>query len=246
MPRPTLPSPPPPAHLGVWPDRASLLADRGRTLDELRRLSLGVHRVLLLWLLAVAAIIGWALLVLPLQQLEQRDSTGFVLGPLFGTLGLAALTPSVAAVVLAVRRDRDISRLLDVWARLDSHPPTDAGLRSPGLSLFWLLSSLAVCSIGLWTSFAGATGAEPGPVAYSRVVLVTGIGTILWVTGLIGVVKAVRHYRWALRVLPPKSTGPQRTSGTASAPGAGTHPTSDPASTPEAGPEPAPESGREP
>jgi hypothetical protein len=37
-----------------------------------------------------------------------------------------------------------------------------------------------------------------------------GIGTILWLTGLIGVVKAVRHYRWALRVLRPAPTAVRR------------------------------------
>ncbi|MFD3315197.1 hypothetical protein [Streptomyces sp. NPDC058694] len=204
MPGPTLPPPPPPAYISGWPDRSALLADRGRALEELRRRSLGVHRVLLLWLLAVAAIIGWALLVLPLQQLEQRDPTGFILGPLFAVLGLASLAPSVVAVVLAVRRDRHISQLLDAWLRLDSHPPTDDRLRSSGLSLFWLLSSLTVGAFGLWTSFAGAAEARPGRDAYSDVVLVMGIGFILWLTGLIGVVKAVRHYRWAVRVLGPR------------------------------------------
>ena len=210
MPRSTVPPPPPPAHIRAWPDRSALLADRGRALEELRRRSLGVHRVLLLWLLAVAAIIGWALLVLPLQQLEQRDPTGFILGPLFAILGLAALAPSVVAVVLAVRRDRHISQLLDAWLRLDSHPTTDARLRSPGLSLFWLLSSLGVCAFGLWTSFAGAAEAEPGRNTYSDVVLVMGIGFILWLTGLIGVAKAVRHYRWAVRALRPRASGAQR------------------------------------
>ncbi|MEU9956219.1 hypothetical protein [Streptomyces sp. NPDC050982] len=211
MPGPTLPPPPPPpAYISGWPDRSALLADRGRALEELRRRSLGVHRVLLLWLLAVAAIIGWALLVLPLQQLEQRDPTGFILGPLFAVLGLASLAPSVVAVVLAVRRDRHISQLLDAWLRLDSHPPTDDRLRSSGLSLFWLLSSLTVCAFGLWTSFAGVAEARPGRDAYSDVVLVMGIGFILWLTGLIGVAKAVRHYRWAVRVLGPRVPAEQR------------------------------------
>ncbi|MFF4837695.1 hypothetical protein [Streptomyces sp. NPDC001315] len=56
-----------------------------------------------------------------------------------------------------------------------------------------------------------AAGAEPGrsaarPLgrsAYSDVALGMGIGAILWLAGVIGVVKAVRHYRWALRVLGP-------------------------------------------
>ncbi|QIJ64291.1 hypothetical protein [Streptomyces sp. JB150] len=209
MPRSPLPPPPPPPHLRTWPDRAALLADRGRALEELRRRSLGVHRVLLLWLLALAAIIGWSLLILPLQQLEQKDPLGFVLGPIFAVLGLASLTPSVIAVVIAVRRDHRIRQLIDAWLALDSHPPTDARLRSAGLSLFWMLSSLMVCGIGLWASFASAARAEPGRSTYADVVLGMGIGMILWLTGLIGVVKAVRHYRWALRTLRPALRVPQ-------------------------------------
>ncbi|MET7696114.1 hypothetical protein [Streptomyces sp. NPDC005485] len=200
MPRSSVPPPPPPPHVRTWPDRAALLADRRRALEELLRRSLGVHRVLLLWLLALAAIIGWSLLVLPLQQIEQHDPTGFILGPVFAILGLAALAPSVVAVVLAVRRDRKLRELLDAWLHLDSHPPTDARLRSPGLSLFWFLSSIVVGAIGLWASFAAAGTRK---TYFSDVVLGMGIGLILWMTGLIGVVKAVRHYRWALRVLAP-------------------------------------------
>lgn len=132
MPGFLLPPPPPPAHIRSWPDRAALLADRGRALEELRGRSLGVHRVLLLWLLALAAIVGWALLVLPLQQIEQRDPTGVVLGPLFALLGLAALALTVLAVALSVRSDRRMHELLKAWTELDRHPATDSRLRSPG------------------------------------------------------------------------------------------------------------------
>jgi len=31
-------------------------------------------------------------------------------------------------------------------------------------------------------------------------VLLMGLGTILWLTGLIGAAKAVGHYRWAVRL----------------------------------------------
>ncbi|OSZ58716.1 hypothetical protein OQI_20170 [Streptomyces pharetrae CZA14] len=205
MPRSPLPPPPPPPHIRTWPDRTALLADRGRALEELRRRSLGVHRILLLWLLALAAIVGWSLLVLPLQQIEAKDPLGFILGPIFGLLGLASLAPSVIAVVFAARRDRRLRELIDAWLALDTHPPTDTRLRSPGLSLFWMLSSLLVGATGLWASFATAAQAEPGPSARADVVLGMGIGMILWVTGLIGMVKAVRHYRWALRALGPAS-----------------------------------------
>lgn len=200
---PLPPSPPPPAHIRTRPDRAALSTDRGRMLEELRRRSLGVHRVLLLWLLALAAIVGWALLVLPLRQFEERDPTGFVLGPLFALLGLAALTPTVAAVALSVRRDHHLHELLDAWSASDRHATTDTQLRSAGLSLFWLLSSLGVCAVGAWSSFTAAARAEPGHALYSDVVQGLGIGLILWLTGLIGIVKAVRHYRWALRALGP-------------------------------------------
>ncbi|MEV5340044.1 hypothetical protein AB0K93_16395 [Streptomyces sp. NPDC052676] len=210
MPRSPLPPPPPPPHIRTWPDRAAMLADRGRALEELRRRSLGVHRVLLLWLLALAAVIGWSLLVLPIQQFEEKDPLGFVLGPIFAVLGLASLVPSVVAVVLAIRRDQRIRHLTDAWLALDSHAPTDTRLRSPGLSLFWMLSSLVVCAIGLWASFATAARAEPGRSPYGDVVLGMGIGMILWLTGLIGVIKAVRHYRWALRVLGPAPRSPRR------------------------------------
>lgn len=201
MPGFLLPPPPPPAHVRAWPDRAALLADRGRALEELRRRSLGVHRVLLLWLLALAAIVGWALLVVPLQQIEQRDPTGVVLGPLFALLGLAALAPTVVAVAQSVRSDRRIHELLDAWTELDRHPATDSRLRSPGLSLFWLLSSLGVCAIGAWTSYTATAQTASGRSMYSEVVQGVGIGLILWVTGLLGIGKAVRHYRWALRIL---------------------------------------------
>ncbi|MFI2430430.1 hypothetical protein [Streptomyces sp. NPDC018693] len=200
MPSSTLPPPPPPPHFRVWPDRAALLADRAWVLEELRRRSLGVHRVFLLWLLALAAIIGWALLVLPLQQFEERDPTGLLLGPLFALLGLAALTPSVVAVTRAIRRDHQTRRLLDAWLALDRHPQTDARLRSPGLSLFWLLSSFTLGAIGLWAAFTSA-GTAPDRTTYARAALGMGIGTILWLTGLIGAINAVRHYRWALRAL---------------------------------------------
>ncbi|MFJ6724292.1 hypothetical protein ACIQPQ_05190 [Streptomyces sp. NPDC091281] len=198
-----LPPPPPPPHLRTWPDRAALLAERDRTLTELHLRSLGVHRVLLLWLLALAAIIGWALLVLPVQLLEERDPTGFLLGPLFALLGVASLTPAVVAVALAVRRDGELRRLLDIWLALDSRPESDARLRAPGLSLFWLLSSLALAATGLWTVFAAPLTA-PVRTPCADTVLTTGVGTILWLAGLIGVVKAVRHYRWALRLARPR------------------------------------------
>ncbi|MGN9794438.1 hypothetical protein ACTMTU_25525 [Streptomyces sp. OZ13] len=42
-----------------------------------------------------------------------------------------------------------------------------------------------------------------------------GLGLILWITGLIGIAKAVSHYRWALRLVtrhpPRRRSGAART-----------------------------------
>ncbi|MBW5421033.1 hypothetical protein GKQ77_05555 [Streptomyces sp. BG9H] len=199
----TLPPPPPPVHLRTWPDRQTMLTDRGLALHELRRRHLGVHRLLLLWLCGFGAVIGWALLVRPLKYIEDEDATGIILGPVLATLGLAALGPAVVGVVLGIRRDRRIRELTDAWLALDHHPVSDARLRSPGLSLLWLLSSLAVCALGLWASFAAPAYAEPGRDTYADVVLGMGAGLILWLTGLVGATKAAGHYRWALRMRAP-------------------------------------------
>ncbi|MGW2228999.1 hypothetical protein [Streptomyces formicae] len=203
MPRRTLPPPPPPAHLRTWPDRQTLLTDRGMALDDLRRRHLGVHRLLLLWLCGLGGVVGCALLTLPLQFIDGKDPGFFLLGPVLAVLGAAALAPSVIGVVLGIRHDRRLRELTDAWLALDTHPATDARLRSPGLSLFWLLSSLAVCALGLWASFAAAAYAEPGRDTYADVALGMGAGLVLWLTGLIGAAKAARHYRWALRRLGP-------------------------------------------
>ncbi|WPO71948.1 hypothetical protein [Streptomyces sp. KN37] len=201
MPSRTLPPPPPPPYLRTWPDRQALLTDRGLALHELRRRHLGVHRLLFLWLCAAAAVIGWALLMQPIKLIEDDDATGIILGPVLAVLGLAALAPAVVGVVFSIRRDRRIRELADAWVTLDRHPASDARLRAPGLSLLWILSSLAVCALGLWVSFASAAYAEPGRQTYADVVLGMGAGLILWLTGLLGAAKALGHYRWALRRL---------------------------------------------
>ncbi|MEV2255755.1 hypothetical protein AB0I94_35260 [Streptomyces sp. NPDC050147] len=201
MPRRTLPPPPPPVHLRTWPDRNALLYDRGMALEDLRRRSLGVHRLLLLWLFALGCVVGWALLTVPLEMIEDHDPMVFVMGPICAVLGLGALVPSLVGVVAGIRNDRKIRELTDGWLALDSHPSSDSALRSPGLSLCWLLSSLTVCALGLWASFAAAAYAEPGRDSYSDVVLGMGAGLILWLAGLIGITKAVGHYRWAIREL---------------------------------------------
>ncbi|MFB6674666.1 hypothetical protein ACFCWG_20115 [Streptomyces sp. NPDC056390] len=203
MPSRALPPPPPPVQLRTWPDRQTLLTDRGMALDELRRTYLAVRRLLLLWLCGFGGVIGWALLVQTLQLIEDRDPLAFIFGPVFVILGLAALVPAVVGVVLGMRRDRHIRELTDAWLALDTDPATDARLRSPGAGLTWWLSSLVVCALGLWTSLGTAAYAEPGRDTYVDVTFGMGAGTILWLTGLIGIRKALGHYRWAARRLSP-------------------------------------------
>ncbi|MFD4629921.1 hypothetical protein ACFVYR_34520 [Streptomyces sp. NPDC058284] len=213
MPSRTLPPPPPPVYLRTWPDRQTLLTDRGMALMELQRRHLGVGRLLLWWLCGLGCAIGWALLILPFRMLADDDASGFLLGPVLSVLGLAVLAPAVTGAVLSIRHDRRIRHLTDAWFTLDSHPLSDARLRSPGLSLLWLLSSLAVCTLGLWSSFTAAAYAEPGRDTYADVVLGMGAGLVLWLTGLLGAAKAVGHYRWALRNLgpaAPRSTATHR------------------------------------
>lgn len=203
MPRRTLPPPPPPAYLRTWPDRNALLHDRGKALEELRRRVLGVHRILLLWLFGLGCVIGWALLTVPLEMIEDRDVMAIIMVPLCAILGLGAIIPCVYGVVAGLRSDRKARELTDSWLTLDSDPASDSALRSPGLSLCWLLSSLLVCALGLWASFAAAAYAEPGRDSYYDVALGMGTGLILWLTGLIGITKAMGHYRWAIRKLGP-------------------------------------------
>ncbi|MFF1355291.1 hypothetical protein [Streptomyces sp. NPDC058297] len=199
MPSRALPPPPPPVQLRTWPDRQTLLTDRGMALGELRRTYLAVHRLLLLWLCGFGGVIGWSLLVQTLQLIEDKDPLAFIFGPVFVILGLAALAPAVVGVVLGMRRDRKIRELTDAWVALDTDPATDSRLRSPGASLTWCLSSLVLCALGLWASLGAAAYAEPGRDTYTDVALGMGAGTILWLTGLIGVRKALSHYRWAVR-----------------------------------------------
>ncbi|QES28938.1 hypothetical protein DEJ47_23080 [Streptomyces venezuelae] len=190
-------------YLRTWPDRQTLLTDRAMALQELQRRHLGVSRLLLLWLCGLGGVTGWALLIQPIRYIDDKDPSAFLLGPVLMVLGLALLAPAVIGVVLGIRRDRRIRQLTHAWLALDSHPPSETRLRSPGLSLLWLLSSLAVCTLGLWTSFSSAAYAEPGEETYADVILGMGAGLLVWLTGLFGAAKAVGHYRWALRNLGP-------------------------------------------
>lgn len=62
MSRRTLLPPPPPEYIWAWPDREALLADRARAMGALIRFSIGVPRLLLLWLTAAGFAVGWGLI----------------------------------------------------------------------------------------------------------------------------------------------------------------------------------------
>ncbi|MEU6482874.1 hypothetical protein [Streptomyces sp. NPDC046887] len=115
-------------------------------------------------------------------------------------LGLVGLALAVWGVVEGVRRDRVARARLLEWAALDPAPVRDPRLRAPGLSLLWLLLGFVQCAAGLWLCFAVPAAARPGSTTFAEVVFAMGAGMILWVNGLLGLVKAAGHYRVAVRL----------------------------------------------
>ncbi|GAA3374480.1 hypothetical protein GCM10020367_38520 [Streptomyces sannanensis] len=197
-----LPPPPPPVHLRAWPDREAMLADRAQVLGELSRRSVGLRRLMLLWAMAVLVAVGWSFVGAALLTFaESLDVISYFFGALMLALGLASMVPTGFAVAGAVRRDRQVRELLDQWGALDRDPAADARCRAPGPTLCWLLLSVAPCALGLYVSFASTAGAEPGRDTYAGVAYGLGMGVIAWLTGLLGVAKAVSHYRWVTRTL---------------------------------------------
>ncbi|MFF1835257.1 hypothetical protein ACFVXE_13765 [Streptomyces sp. NPDC058231] len=211
-----LPPPPPPVELRSWPDRGALLADRAFVLGELVKMHVAPGRLGLLWLWGALCALGWSLVGTALITFEESyDIFGAAVGVVLAALGVCCAVPPVAFVVVGLRRDRRIRRLLDAWGTLDRDPAGDARLRAPGIGLVWMLSSIALCAAGLYLCVAVPAGAEAGEDTYGTIALGMGLGLIAWLLGLIGVTKAFAHRRWALRVLagapapgrPPFSAG---------------------------------------
>jgi hypothetical protein len=202
MPSRTLPPPPPPVEMRAWPDREALLADRARAMGELIRLSIGVPRLLLLWLTVAGFAVGWSLIGAALAAFEESiDPLSYLFGGIFACIGAACVIPTVFVIGFGIRRDKLVRERLGQWSSLERDPLRDAHLRSPAQSLFWFIPSFLLGALGLWMCFAIPATAKPGRETYADVALMMGLGFILWLTGLIGVAKAVSHYRWAVRLL---------------------------------------------
>ncbi|MGC4926606.1 hypothetical protein [Streptomyces sp. DT117] len=200
--RPTLPPPPPPVEIRTWPDREAMLADRAFILGALVRMHLGPARLGVLVMWAGLAAFGWLLVGTALAMFEQaQDVTNGLAGLVSLFLGVAALVPGIAFVCLYLVRDRKVRALLVEWGALDRDPERDRELRLPGMSLVWLLLSFTLAAVGLALCVICPATARPGDDTYATVALNMGLGMVAWLTGLIGVAKALAHRRWVLRVL---------------------------------------------
>ncbi|MFF6773883.1 hypothetical protein ACFY8W_09980 [Streptomyces sp. NPDC012637] len=210
-PRIPMPPPPPPAEIRNWPDREARLADRAAALDALGRRLLGGGRLALFLSATLMLQLGWGMVGVLLTSLGGAilDPIAMLVGLIVAAFGIAVLVPAVWLTVRSVRQDRIARERLVQWALLDRHGPTDARLRAPVLSVSWMLLSAVMCGTGLWLGFAVPAGTSRdadgigldggyGLVAYGM-----GVALILWINGLIGLTKAVSHYRLALRVTGP-------------------------------------------
>ncbi|NUK08556.1 hypothetical protein HRW18_11160 [Streptomyces lunaelactis] len=202
----SLPPPPPPVEMRAWPDRESLLADRAKAMAELRRRSIDPIRLVLLWLTAAGFAVGWAFVVTMVETFDQEpDPFSVLFGAIVGALGLGCMIPTGLVVGFGVAHDAEIRQRLWQWTALDWEPARDARFGSPVLSLMWFIPSFLLCASGLWLSFAVPAGAKAGEDTVPEVMMLMGLGFIMWLTGLFGAAKAVSHYRWAVRLVAARS-----------------------------------------
>ncbi|MEV8409551.1 hypothetical protein AB0R12_28285 [Streptomyces niveus] len=198
-----LPPPPPPVHIRAWPDEGAMLAERATILDWLVRRGMGPTRLTQFLLLVVGVEFGWLMAGEALVVLVEVgvDVITAGLGVVLVALGLGVMTAAGIVLGLLLRQDVAMYRLTRQWAALASDPAGDARLRLPGLSLCWLLISFVAGALGLWLSLETPASARRGEDTYMEVAYVMGAGVLLWIAGLIGVTKAVTHYRWAVRLV---------------------------------------------
>ncbi|MFJ6696018.1 hypothetical protein ACIQM4_08080 [Streptomyces sp. NPDC091272] len=200
MSRSPLPPPPPSPDIWAWPNREAMLADRARAMRELTRRWLGVPAAVGFWLYGVLLAVAWGCVGIAMQTFEQGMFPDVLIGGIFLVLGIGGLVPAVILLWLGVRRDRTIRERLHAWGELGQDPAVDAGLATPARSLGWLLPSFVLAAVGLVTSLGYAASARPGTSTYADAAFFIGLGLALWVVGLLGTMKAVGHYRWAVRV----------------------------------------------
>lgn len=177
-----------------------MLAERALAMGELRRRSLTVAGLLLLWSLGLVAGFGWVLFSLGLGHFEDRTAD-FITGFVELVLGVIVLVPAVIGAGFSVARDRVVRHRLDAWAELGPDPENDHRLRAGGRSAVWLGLSLALCVIGLGLALTG--GGQSDSAGVGEVAYLVGIGVITLVVGVLGAVRAVAHQRWARYVLSP-------------------------------------------
>ncbi|MGW0791629.1 hypothetical protein ACWD04_26225 [Streptomyces sp. NPDC002911] len=200
--RSPLPPPPPPVEIRTWPDRDALLRDRALILGELVKMFIGPARLVILWLWAGIAALGWSLAGSAFLMFEDAyDALGVIPGVICLAVGAALLIPAVVLMTVGVARDLRVHRLLVEWGALDRDPVGDLPLRRPRVSLAWLLLSFTLCVTGLFCCVAVPATARAGQETYGLVAWLMGLGFLAWLTGLTGLVKAFAHRRWVLRVL---------------------------------------------
>lgn len=180
-------------------------------MTELHRLSIDPKRLVLLWLTAVGFATGWWLFGAALRFFTETPSfPDVLLGAITGAIGVGCMVPTGIVIGLGIARDAEVRDRLRQWSALACDPARDTRYGAPALSLVWFLPSFLLCALGLWVSFTVPAGARPGEDTLAGVVLLMGFGLILWLTGLIGIAKAVSHYRWAIRLVPRPSAGAHR------------------------------------
>ncbi|QIQ03134.1 hypothetical protein [Streptomyces liangshanensis] len=185
---------------GFGPLPPELLAERDATVLALARRALAVRRLLLLWVTAAVAVLGWAAVGLAVRSIED-GGLGLLNGLVALALAAALLISAAVALGLWVRRDQDVRDRLDAWAFLGPEPVTDQRVRAHGRSVLWLLPSVGLCLAG--AAVAGRAVTRMDTVTLSATVYALGLGSTLLVTGLLGLVRSLGHQRWAGRLLDP-------------------------------------------
>lgn len=204
-PPPYDPSSDEPANLG--PDDEAVVAARDAAMLELATRGLSVWRLLALWLAAGVAVLGWAALGLASDSFEQGG-----LGALAGLVGLALgalfLLPASIGIAIWVSTGREIRDRLDDWADVGPDLVTDERLRAERRCLGWLLSSAALCALGVGALLHAGDAAES--VTVGQMVYAYGLAVTVLLAGVLGAVRAAGHQRWSgrlLRAVPVRGRG---------------------------------------